>query len=255
MAVRVGARGGAGRSGVRKLRRPVASAAAPSFNPLTSWTTGPVHAVWASDPAWTPPADGGAVSSWRNGGSVGGDVVQGTGAAQPTYRASTAAFNNKPTVQFDGTDDRLVVTVTAIPQPVWLLAIGSFSAGNDYIMGYSSSSDSGVGRFDATRWAMGAAGGLKLYTAAMTAGNPYMVLAYFDGAASTFNANGTVSTASDAGTGTLTRFALGAHASNAGSFLDGHAAYAAIFTTDPTALPEWASFKAWCLSQYGITVA
>lgn len=42
---------------------------ASSYNPLTDWTTPPVHAVWAADPLWTPPADGGAVSSWRNGGS------------------------------------------------------------------------------------------------------------------------------------------------------------------------------------------
>ena len=62
-------------------------AAAPSFNPLTSWTTDPVHGVWASDPLWTPPADGGAVSSWRNGGSVGTpNFTQATGTKQPTYR-------------------------------------------------------------------------------------------------------------------------------------------------------------------------
>ncbi len=52
-----------------KRGRAATAAAAPSFNPLTGWTTDPVHGVWASDPLWTPPADGGAVSSWRNGGS------------------------------------------------------------------------------------------------------------------------------------------------------------------------------------------
>lgn len=230
-------------------------AAAPSFNPLTGWTTDPVHGVWASDPSWTPPADGGAVSSWRNGGSVGGDLVQGTGAAQPTYRASTAAFNSKPTVQFDGTDDRLLVTVTSIPQPVWLLAIGSFSAGLDSIMGYSNSSDSSFGRFDAAKWGMSSASGaFKFYANAMTPGTPYMILGYFNGTSSTFRANADTSTASDAGTGALNRFAVGGHASSVGHWLDGHAAYASIFTTDPTALPEWAAFTAWCLTFYGITV-
>jgi hypothetical protein len=182
--------------------------------------------------------------------------VQGTGAAQPTYRASTAAFNSQPTVQFDGTDDRLVVTVASISQPVWLLAIGSFSAGLDYIMGYSTSSDAGLGRFNGTDWAMSSASGFfKTYAKAITPGSPYMVLGYFNGASSTFRANADTSTASDAGAAALNRFAVGGHASSAGYWLNGHAAYASIFTTDPTAQPEWASFTAWCLSYYGITVA
>ena len=32
-------------------------------------------------------------------------------------------------------------------------------------------------------------------------------------------------------------------------------AFFLIFTTNPTALPEWAAFKAWVTSTYGITVA
>lgn len=42
----------------------------PSFNPVSDWSLPPLHAFSTADPYWTPPADGGAVSSWRNGGSA-----------------------------------------------------------------------------------------------------------------------------------------------------------------------------------------
>jgi hypothetical protein len=47
-----------------------ATVAAPTFNPVSDWSLPPLHAFSTADSYWTPPADGGAVSSWRNAGSA-----------------------------------------------------------------------------------------------------------------------------------------------------------------------------------------
>lgn len=80
-------------------------------------------AAWASDPAQTPPADGGAISTWRNGGSLGTAHTQGTGAAQPLYRASAATLNNLPAFDFDGTDDYLHIATANLAQPFIIIAV------------------------------------------------------------------------------------------------------------------------------------
>lgn len=132
MAVRVGARGGAGRSGVRKLRRAAASAAAPSFDPLTAVTWH--SAFFAEDPDWTPPADGGAVSQWDDGSGNGRHAIQATGANQPLYRAASAAMNNKPAVEAVDTTDSLAQTAyTAIAQPFSLVFLGRLGTASAFM--------------------------------------------------------------------------------------------------------------------------
>lgn len=78
--------------------------------------------MWASDPAWANPGDGGAVASWRNGGSVGGNPTQAVAAAKPTFRASVAALNGRAAVEFDG-GDGLDVDVADIAQPFKVVAV------------------------------------------------------------------------------------------------------------------------------------
>ena len=242
-----------------KRGRAAAAAATPSFNPLTSWTTDPVHGVWASDPLWTPPADGGAVSSWRNGGSVGGDLVQATGAKQPTYRASTAAFNNQPTVQGDGIDDYLAVNFAPYYiQPYYIVAaMSKGKAANvaetifsDHTGGaHEVASYTGTG---ASTWRMKASTELTGGTADT---NPHLLTYTFNGASSSLFVDGTSTITGNAGANPLLALELFALANGYGLFSSGHIAFFLIFTTNPTALPEWATFKAWVTSTYGITVA
>lgn len=109
----------------------------PAFDPLTalSW-----HAVfWADDPAWTPPADGGAVSSWRDGSGNGRNATQGTGTNQPAYRASEAALNGHAAVDF-GNDDVLdTATWTGLDQwSLFMVAKYDGTAGR-FFLGYSTS--------------------------------------------------------------------------------------------------------------------
>lgn len=227
------------------------SASSSTFNPLTGWTTDPVHGVWASDPLWVPPADGGAVSSWRNGGSVGGDLVQATGTKQPTYRASTAAFNNQPTVQGDGTDDFLMATVAVIAQPVWVVLVAAHGAVKKTLFDGSSSLqlvyDGGSPRYFLFA-------GTALDSGDIIDTNPHLHVCTFNGASSGYTLDGVQIASGNAGTNTTNRFTLLSR-NNGSDSSSGSIAYAAIFDTDPTALPEWATFKAWVASTYGITVA
>ena len=244
-----------------KRGRAATAAAAPSFNPLTGWTTDPVHGVWASDPLWTPPADGGAVSSWRNGGSVGGDLVQATGSKQPTYRASVAALNSKPTVQFDGADDAVSYNVTDIPQTYYLVLIASTSTPTSYDCAIGTSEVAGRGLHIGSP--LGTSPDYRIsFGTAVNGGTPTSDPALFvvtaAGASSALAVNGTTVLSGNMGTGALSRLTLGGWSTDGSTIADpltGHIAYAAVFTTDPTALPEWDTFKAWCLSFYGVTVA
>ena len=108
---------------VRKDRRPVATAAAPSFDVVADIAWSKLY--WASDPDWTPAADGAEVSSWRNAGSVAGDLEWAYATERPTYAESYANLNGAPAIVHDGTNDRLMTAAfTGIPQPwTWVIVV------------------------------------------------------------------------------------------------------------------------------------
>lgn len=56
----------------------------------------------------------GTVSSWTDQSGEGNHFTQSTAGERPTYVASDAAINNKPCVDFDGTDDSLINITLAI---------------------------------------------------------------------------------------------------------------------------------------------
>jgi hypothetical protein len=90
-------------------------------------------AFWASDPTWTPPADGGAVSSWRNAGTSAAAAIQATPAQQPVYRAAYANLNGKPVVDYDGTRF-LQVAGSIDSQPIhwYFVTYGTGISGGQY---------------------------------------------------------------------------------------------------------------------------
>lgn len=220
-----------------------------SFDPLTSWTTDPVHGVWASDPLWVPPADGGAVSSWRNGGSVGGDLVQATGSARPTYDAVNPLYNGKPTVYFNA-DDALGVDVADIAQPVYLVVVGACAAdgASRRIIGGVTS----MGVTSAGAYLVQAGSNVLAGTATS---DPHLWLGKLNGASSSITIDETLVASGNAGASALTFLSVGAYNNGSGAYSNfsvGDVALALVFTTDPTALPEWATFVAWVEDYYGV---
>lgn len=246
-----------------RSRNAGATGAAPAtFNPLTDWTTDPVHGVWASDPLWTPPADGGAVASWRNGGTVAGvNLTQATGSKQPTYRASTAALNNKPTVQGDGTDDFLAADTANFAQPVFILMVaaqGRPTTANEaladrYATPGVQSLYTEFGGVFANQWQSSNA--IAAIRGGTSNNSPHLFRMVSNGASSTLHVDETLIGTGNFATGDFNGVYLFSATGGTAYFSSGHIAYWAAFNSDPTAQAEWATFKAWVASTYGITVA
>jgi hypothetical protein len=75
----------------------IAEQGAGGFDPLAAvgWT----HAFWAGDPSWTPPADGGEITSWRNAGTDGAALERGNNGPA-LYRQSYSLLNGRPAIEF-----------------------------------------------------------------------------------------------------------------------------------------------------------
>lgn len=93
------------------------------FNPLTQVSA--YNAYWADDPNWTKPADGGTVTSWRDGGAGGVNLSASGG---PTWHAAKAGFNGHAAITFDGTDDYLFGDVTDRFQPFKLVVVAKMES-------------------------------------------------------------------------------------------------------------------------------
>lgn len=182
--------------------------------------------------------------------------AQATGSKQPTYDASLAAFNNQPVVTF-ATDDVLAVDVADIAQPYYLVVVGATAGGSgvERLVGIGTNTGYGLGDDGTPDWTFSAGTAIAGGT---PDANPHLFRATANGASSALLVDETSVVASNAGATGLTVLALGAGVSTLGTYanyLNGSIAYAAVFTTDPTAQSEWATFKAWVASTYGITVA
>lgn len=71
---------------------------------ITSWTVASVSGLqaWYRADSGDITQSGGFVSQWNDKSGNGRHLVQGTGANQPAYTSSAAAFGNQPVVDFDG---------------------------------------------------------------------------------------------------------------------------------------------------------
>jgi hypothetical protein len=225
------------------------------FNPLTaiSWYS----AFWAEDPLWTPPADGAAVDSWRNGGTLGTAATQ-TGANRPVYRASNSVLGNKPCIEFDGTDDRLIITSgVSLAQDFSIVVITTLDNNVARAMVGFNSASTGR-RFGASGlavWILDA--GTQLVTpGAPTINTPYMVRAYADGATSKIVRNGTTLVTGTANTGSMDQIIIGSGRTAPSTYaapFDGKIAFVGIYDGDVETNPQWGAFETWC-SRYSITV-
>ena len=188
-------------SGAQLMMQGRQPAAGGSFNPLTerSWHT----AYWASDADWTPPADGAAVSSWRDGSGNGRTAVQATGSKQPTFRASVATLNNRPGVEFDGSADTISAPAfTAVPQPYTLVIVARVItlSPDAYLAGVNTSGASGgplVRSSGGYKWAY--------YFGSLAVGavpadtNPHIFEMVVNGASSELRVDGTVVVSGNSG--------------------------------------------------------
>lgn len=233
---------------------------APAFNPLTDVTWAAVY--WASDPGWTPPADGAAVSSWSDGSGNSRTQAQATSGLRPLYRASVTNLNNRPAVEFDGVDD--VTTNTSgftVAQPFTVVAVVSAwgqAADPHRLFGSAAGNVQGAHGYPATNEVSLYAGGADFrgnsVTADTTSANFFTFL--FDGAGSKIGKNGTLATvtATPGTTGVGTDFVLG---NRSDGLRPGASklAFLGVYSGDFAANGQYAAFKSWAATFYGLTIA
>lgn len=210
-------------------RAVLAKPAASSFNPLTQVTA--LQAVWASDPSWSNPGDGNPVDSWRNQ-SGGGDPAA-TGSNRPTFRSSTAAYNNRATVEFVAASSQYLDFDTAnTAQPFKVIVVGNVGAAGtqERLVGSGSNTARVLGDNAANNWTINA--GTQRF-GGTSDGNPHVLRATLNGATSSLWVDETlVINSQDANTGAFNRFTIGAGSDNTPAFanhLNGHVAFVGIY--------------------------
>lgn len=235
-------------------------AVVPLMNPLTM-LTGAKGMFWADDPAWTKPADGAAVASWRDASGNAADAVQAAAGNQPLYRASVAALNNHKAIQFDGVDDYLLGPVaTAETGAFSIVVVGnlnSHTAGRAFVSTNSGNNGCYLGT-TTTQWYLNS--GTTLAGGTPTDNVGHLVVGYMsDGATgSQILVDGTSVATGNAGTFSLNQMCLGLARTSGGAAanpLDGRLAYVGVFSGDVRTQPNWSLFKQWVAGYYGLTIA
>lgn len=231
-----------------------------AFDPLAAigWHT----AFWASDPRWANPGDGGSVSSWRDGSGNGRDAAQVTGSKQPTYRAATAALGSRPTIQGDGGDILQTASFTALNTALSVVVIAAFTvttAGQSLIDGPVATANNRVviGTTTGPVWLLYAG---NVLSGGTTDTNGHLFRGYVTdtGAGDDLSVDGAATASGNAGTtgipwDTIALFANGGAGGT--GFASAHISFAGVYVGDVTAHAQWAAFKQWVRTFYGLTVA
>lgn len=228
-----------------------------SFNPFAAAYPTVLDGWWASDPAWTNPGDGGAVASVRNQ-SGRGDPAQGTGGARPTFRASTSAFNNRPTIQFDGGDWLSIDTPDG--SQVWSEIIVANTTDSTNTGGGNGQTAVGTGavgfiwrRAASAEYAMNAGSTLSGGTTNQAC---HIAVAVYNGASSKFGIDRvTPNVTGNAGSNGHTLWVLGARDAAGSGPLLGHQAAALRYSGDVTAAGGYAALLAGLAAFYGKTLS
>lgn len=219
------------------------------FDPLSiGWHS----AYWAEDPAWTNPGDGNAVTTWTDASGNGRSITQGTPGHRPLYRASVAALNNKPALDFDGTDDGLAsgsafTATSGDLTKVIVLQWQTAQAGTRHFWSWGNTG----GRADlfayfSGKWATYSPA-LGVLEGSASDQSPHLIIATFAAAAKIEVDGATVATGS--GGGSLSSHSIGRYAAGTEPF-DGYIAFAGLYNGTLTAQQK-ADLLAWSQSHYG----
>jgi hypothetical protein len=208
------------------------------FDPRSSVPA--LHGVWASDPAWSNPGDGQPVTSWRNfSADGGGGDPASTGSNRPTFRASTATYNGRATVQFVGaSSQRLDVNIVPnTQQPFKLVVVGNTagaSGTSERLVGSGSPGTGGVtnrglGDTSGNLWTLFYGTALSVGTSSAT---PHLFRATVNGANSLLYVDDQLIGSGAVGAESQDRLTIGAGSDGApgfGNFLTGHVAFVGIY--------------------------
>lgn len=220
-------------------------------------------AFWADDPSWTNPGDGNTVGSWRDYSGNGRTASQGTGSQQPLYRATTAALNGRPSVEFDGVDDRLLASWSSVGQPVSLVLIcdtvsvpGSVS--RYPLIGNNGSGFTSLFWIDSAglKWAAGGTNNQIVGPALATGGAAARAKIQSGASNSYLTVNGTGYTAAvNVGSDASNGISIGGYYGSGSFYAAVRVAFAAVYVGDVTGAGNWSAFCAWVSAHYGLSLS
>lgn len=222
------------------------------FDPLTAFAWTAVY--WANDPGWSNPGDGGTVTTWRDGS---GNGYTGTATGSPIYRATHAGLNNKAIVECTVDSVASSNFSSAISQPYSMVIIADDIIGEAVWTRVMSTGAHEVNG----RIMKQPDGSLVLNTSgydypAINVSDTESVLlsALFSGSSSYAVKNGTASGTVNPGTGTAANITV-CNDSGGGAAHTEKVAFAGVFAGDFHTEPNYAAFKSWVASYYGLTIA
>jgi len=208
------------------------------------------------------------VGTWPNE-TAESDLTQSTTLWKPHYTDSKATLNNKPAVQYDGTNTHLLDLASWTSDPgysstyltvVFVFTVDSASAGLWYLASTSLSQASNRHQMwlqPETPMRMAAYHGATQANNGTVGTSNFHRYRFISTSANDLGyINEVERIAGNAGTGTgFDAFALGNNPSTRSSELDGAVALVGIYEGDITADGSWADFKTWIDDHYGITLA
>lgn len=233
--------------------------------PSITWHT----AFWASDPSWSNPGDGNAVTSWSDYSGNGRTASVSGSTAALTYRAASASLNNQPAVEASGgsrsnagTTERRLVTpsFSSLSGPLSTVAIGftGVTTGAVAIWGDGG----GVGTTDRLAPYTDSSGfsifaGVGVTKSGINT-SPHLFVGYVSDAGSGdfVNIDGTSSTTGNAGTTGVPITKVSLFGRSDGAFVGPVTlAFYGVYQGNVTSDPNWSAFKTWVASTYGLTIA
>lgn len=225
-------------------------------NPLTEL---PLYAGFhADDPAWSDPGVGNAVSSWRNGGTLGTAAEQASGALQPTLTTS-ATLGGRRVVDFGGAHYLEITSGVSLDQPYEVWAICKFDAlgSSRAVVGLQSGSiNRRLGTNITPRFVLvGGATALTGATLTPTVDTAYLMRGYANGASSVLTVNGTTDATGDASDLAIDQIILGAGRTAPATYsnhFDGRLAFLGILPAASITAAHRRNFALWAASFYSV---
>lgn len=153
--------------------------------------------LWQNSARSTPAtADGDPVGAWDDASAGANHATQATAGSRPVLK--TNQLNGRPSIRFDGVDDRLVKASVLAAQPVTILAVvknPAFAGASENFIG----SAAGASAFTSTAGKAGVFGGSSLIGATtVPTATAFIFAGYWNGASSKLYLNGGAADASGA---------------------------------------------------------
>lgn len=181
------------------------------------------------------------------------------GSGTPLWDASSAAYNGRPVVAFDGASSlSLTLALDTLPQPFTYLIVGNAVPDStaQRFAGNGVGTGQGIGVNSSNLWTM--SNGTGIFGGAADAG-PHLFRGYANTTASTLSVDEVQVAVGDNGANTLARVGVGggviAPPNPTLNFLKGNVAYLALFRGDATKHPDWSMLKSFLGTYYGLLLA